>query len=38
MEIREAVFDDLAALSGLMAELQPGDVPPEKDALLRVWN
>lgn len=38
MEIREAVFDDLAALSGLMAELHPGDVPPEKDALLRVWN
>ena len=38
MKIREAVFNDLTALGELLAELQPSDVPPEKDALLRVWN
>ncbi len=38
MEIREAALNDLAIVSGLMAELQPNDISPEKDALLRVWN
>lgn len=38
MEIREADFNDLAELSELMAELQPTDIPPEKDDLLRVWS